>query len=178
MKLNGKKLDGPNIEVVVIPRQSGELVFKAQAVLDYDECDKLNPMPKPPKRLMPGGVVQENVNDPKYLKAVDQWATRKFYWMLLESLKATEGLEWETVKMDDPSTWESYKAEMKQAGLTPGEIGRIEMCVSDACGLNQAKIDEATKRFLAGQAQVPAAPSSPSSEHKTMPSGEPVSVGT
>ena len=177
MKLNGKKLDGPSIEVVVIPRQSGDLVFRAKAVLDYEECDRLNPMPKPPKRLMAGGGVQENTEDPKYKESLTAWANNKFYWMLLIALSATEGLEFETVKMDDPSTWKNYRKEMQDAGISPGEIGRIEMIVTDACGLNQAKIDEATKRFLAGQAQVPAAPSSPSSEPQPTPSGEAVSAG-
>lgn len=177
MKINGKKLDGPNIEVVVIPRQSGDLVFRAQAVLDYTDCDKLNPMPQPPKALLPGGRVQENVEDPKYKKAVDDWAVRKFYWMFIKSLEATEGLEWETVDLSKPETWENYKTEMKTAGLSPGEIGRIEMCVTDACGLNQSKIDEATKRFLAGQAQVAAAQSSPDSAQSNTPSGAPVSAG-
>ncbi len=177
MKIHGKKLDGPSIEVVVIPRQSGDLVFKAKAVLNYEDHDKLNPMPQPPKALMPGGIVQENVEDPRYKKAMNDWANRKFFWMLLMSLEATEGLEFETVKKDDPKTWENYKTEMREAGLSPGEVSRIEICVSDACGLNQAKIDEATKRFLAGQAQVPAAPSSPSSEQQTTPSGAAVSVG-
>ena len=178
MKINGKKLDGPNIEVVVIPRQSGDLVFKAQAVLDYAECDKLNPRPHAPKKMLPGGVVQENVEDPRYQKALDEWATNKFYWMFIKSLQATEGLEWELVKLDDPKTWKEYKTEMQKAGLSPGEIARIEMCVTDACGLNQAKIDEATKRFLAGQAQAPVSESGPSSEPSTTLSGAPVSVGT
>ena len=177
MKIKGKKLDGPNIEVVVIPRQSGDLVFKAQAVLNYEDCDKLNPMPTAPKMLLRGGGVQENVEDPRYKAKIEEWATRKFYWMLIKSLEATEGLEWETVKMDDPSTWSNYKTEMQTAGLSPGEIGRIEICVTDACGLNQSKIDEATKRFLAGQAQVPSTESFQNSEQQSTPSGVPANVG-
>lgn len=176
MKLNGRTLV-PNVEVVVIPRQSGDLVFKAAAVLDYDEHDKLNPQPEPPIRLLPGGVRQQNIEDPKYIKAVDDWATNKFHWMFLKSLSATEGLEWETVKMDQPKTWQNYKAEMSKAGITPGEVARIEMLVTDACGLNQQKIDEATKRFLAGQAQAQSGEHSPSSGQNTTPSGVPASAG-
>lgn len=177
MKIKGKKLDGPNIEVVVIPRQSGDIVFKAAAVLDYADCDKLNPMPQAPKKLLRGGAVQENVEDPNYVAAVDVWATRKFYWMLLKSLEATEGLEWETVKMSKPETWELYKTEMQSCGFSPGEIARVEMCVTDACGLNQTKIDEATKRFLAGQAQDPANGSTPSIAQQPTPSGVPANAG-
>ncbi len=177
MKIKGKKLDGPNIEVVVIPRQSGDLVFKAKAVLDYSDHDKINPQPKPAKRLLPGGLVQENVEDEKYQAAFEEWAVAKCHWMFIKSLEATEGLEWETVKLDDPKTWKEYRDEMQTAGLSPGEIARIEMCVTDACGLNQSKIDEATKRFLAGQAQVSENESSPSSELKTTPSGVPANAG-
>lgn len=177
MKLNGKKLDGPNIEILVIPRQSGDLVFKAKAVLDYGDCDKLNPIPQPPKALLPGGIVQENVEDPGYLKKIDEWASRKFYWMFLKSLEATKGLEWETIKMEKPETWENYKKEMQDSGFTPQEIARIEMVVTDACGLNQAKIDEATKRFLAGQAQALTEGSSQNSGQKSSQSGVPANAG-
>jgi hypothetical protein len=177
VKINGKKLDSPNIEVVVIPRQNGDIVFKAQAVLDYSDHDKLNPRPQAPKRLMRGGTVQENVEDKTFKKNLDTWAIRRFYYMFLKALEVTEGLEWETVKLDDPSTWENYRKEMQVGGFSPGEINAVEACVTDACGLNQAKIDEATQRFLAGQAQDQSKASSPSTEQPTTPSGEPASVG-
>lgn len=177
MKIHGKTLDGPNIEVVVIPRQSGDIVFRAQAVLDYEDHDKLNPMPQPPKKLLRGGGVQEDVANPKFQKALDTWAQRKFYWMLLTALKATDGLEWESINISKPETWENYKAEMTKSGFSPGEINRIEMCVTDACGLNQTKIDEATQRFLAGQAQAQSNESGQSSEQVSTPSGEPASAG-
>jgi len=177
MKIHGKKLEGPNIEVVVIPRQTGHLVFRAQAVLDYEDHDKLNPMPHPPKRLLKGGEVQEDVENPAYKKKLDQWANRKFYWMFIKSLEATEGLEWETVDLSRPETWDNYKTEMKESGLAPAEIARIEMCVTDACGLNQAKINKATDDFLAGRLQAPSDESGQDSEQQSTPSGEPANAG-
>lgn len=177
MKIHGKKIHGLNVEVVVIPRQSGDLVFKAQAVLNYEDHDKINPMPTPPVKLLPGGVTSQNVEDPTYKKKLDAWATQKFYWMMLKSLEATDGLEWEQAKMDDPSTWENYRKEMEDGGLSPGEVARIEMCVTNACGLNQAKIDEATERFLAGQAAAGTSASSPSSAPSSTESGVPVNAG-
>jgi hypothetical protein len=176
MKLNGKALSGPAVEIVVIPRQDGDLVFKAQAVLDYDDHDKINPQPKPPVVIRPGGVESVDMEDKKYNEKLDTWARQKFYWMFLKSLAATDGLEWETVDMSDPLTWELYKEEMQTGGLAPAEVQRIELCVTNACGLNQSKIDEATNRFLAGQAQVRAAESSPSSAPTNTPSGEPANA--
>jgi hypothetical protein len=176
MKMHGKKMFGPRIEVLVIPRQEGDLVFKAKAVLDYDPFLKLLPTPQPPVRMLPGGIKSVNTESPAYDKAMDEWAHLKWTWMILKSLEATETLEWETVEMDDPSTFDNYKAEMKDAGLSPAEVGLIQALVIDACGLNQVKIEQATKAFLAGRGQEQDVKFSPASEPNSTPSGEPVSV--
>ena len=176
MKMYGKKLFGPRIEVLVIPRQDGDLVFKAQSVLDYEPFNALVPSPQAPERMLPGGISSRNVEHPSYIEAVNRWSHLKWTWMILKSLEATEGLEWETVKVDDVETYDNYKIEMKEAGLSPAEIEMVLGIVIDACGLNQMKIQEATKAFLAGQGQEQQDKSSPASELNSMPSGEPVSV--
>lgn len=155
MKINGKKIEGPNEEIVVIPRNSGDIVFKARAVLSFDEFDKLCPLPVPPKTLMKGGGFSENVESPEYKKNLDDWTSRRTHWMILESLKATENLEWETVDASKTDTWENYQTELLSSGFSPMEQARIVQAVTSACGLNQDKIDEATKRFLAGQVAEP-----------------------
>ena len=176
MKIHGKKISGPNIEVVVFPRNDGDIVFKAQAVLDYTEFDKLNPMPEAPTIMRRGGVLSKDTTDAKYIAAIDAWSESRTHFMVLKSLEATPGLEWETVKMPVPDTWNLYQQELNDSGFSPAEMARIVNCVVDACGLNQKKIDEATERFLAGQGQDLESASSPSSELKSTPSGEPVSA--
>jgi len=113
MKLNGKKIEGPNVEVVVIPRRTGNLVFKAQSVLDYDVFDAVCTTPKPREIIKPGGERTLAFNEQAYLDAMNKWASKKTDWMVLKSLEATEGLEWETVNMDDPDTWNNYQEELK-----------------------------------------------------------------
>ena len=176
MKIHGKEISGPDAQVVVSPRNDGDLVFKAQAVLDYSDFDKLNPMPQPPGVMRPGGVMSYDTSDTKYNTRIDDWAKSKTHFMVLKSLEATEGLAWDTVIMAEPDTWNLYQQEMNDAGLTPGEIGRIITCVTDACGLNQEKIDEATKRFLAGQAEERERQSSQSSVLKSTPPGVPANA--
>ncbi len=176
MKIHGKKISGPNIETVVFPRNDGDIVFRAQAVLDYDDFEKLNPIPQPPQVLRPGGILSSDVEDKKYKAKIREWSLARTDFMVLKSLEATPGLEWETVDMSDHTTWDNYREEMKDAGLSPAEMGRIVEIVSTACGLNQDKIDEATKRFLAMEAEGHVAGSSPSIEQSNTPSGEPVSV--
>ena len=176
MKIQGHELTGPAVEVLVIPRQSGDIVFKAKAVLDYTDFDKLCPLPTAPEILRPGGGKAQDVNDPEYVKALDEWASHKTEWMVLKSLEGTEGLEWETIDYSDPDTWKNYVDEFTKAGFSETEINRLVNTAATACGLNQTKIDEATKRFLAGQAANQLNGSYHSSELSTTPSGDRVSV--
>ena len=176
MKMHGKTVQVPIEEVIVIPRDDGNLVFKARPVLDWDQHTALDPKPEPPIRKRPNQPEQKNVEDPKYKKKFEAWATRRWSWMTLDSLSATEGLEFETVKKEYPVTWRNWRSEMESAGLVPTEIARIEELVLVACRLDQTKINRATEAFLAQQALIRSQESSLSSEPSTMPSGELASV--
>lgn len=176
MKLHGKKIEGPNVEICVIPRQDDDLVFKAQAVLDFDDFESLCPSPQPPVIMKPGGEKTIDVEDEGYLKNLNEWARKRTDWMMLKSLEATPGLEWETVDKSDNKTWNNFRDEMRKAGLSSAEISRIVGAVTTACGLNQEKIDEATRRFLADQEAALESSTSQTTEQQNMPSGEPVNA--
>jgi hypothetical protein len=152
MKLNGKTIEGPTPEVIVIPKGGEEFVIKAMPVLSYDEFDQLCPTPLPPEKILKGGERQLDIKDKDYNAKITDWAEKKNAWMTITSLSATEGIEWETIDMADPETWTGYIKELGQS-FTDNECNLIYNLVLTACGLNQEKIDEATKRFLAGQAQ-------------------------
>jgi len=173
MLVNGVKLEGPSQEVLVIPRQGMEIVFKAEAVLEYEEFDKLYPKPTPPIVMRPGGIKAMDPTDMDYQKKVDEWASKRTHWMILKSLSVSDSIKWETVNMSDPETWSNYDKELRQAGFTEGEITRIIQLVTSVNGLDQDKIDEATKRFLAGPQAQPEDNTSQNSEQNNTPSGEP-----
>jgi len=177
VKLHGKKVSGAFESVVVIPRLDGNLVFVARAIMDYEAFEKLCPPPKAPVVVFAGSTQEvENVEDSEYKKAVDEWVEHKTHWMILQSLKATPGLEFETVDEGDCSTWKNYQKEMQEAGLSPAEQARVVMCVSEANGLDQSKIDEATNSFLAARAaQVDSGNSLVSAPLATL-SGEPANA--
>ena len=155
MKIAGKIFSGPRVETLVLPRQDGEVVIKARAVLNFDDFEAICHEPVPPLRMSPGGESAPLLTDKDYLKKLDLYAERKTHWMILKSLEATEGLQWETIDMDVPTTWVNYQKELTDAGFSFAEINMVVRLVVDACGLNQAKIEEATKRFLAGQVVQP-----------------------
>lgn len=151
MKIKGKKLSNPNREIIAIPRAgSDDIIFIAEAILDYEEFDAMIPEPKPGVKVMKGGEKVLDFDSPNYKSELKNYGIKRYQWMVLKSLRATPDLEWETVNYGDPSTWHNYEKELKDAGFSNVEFNRILKGVSDANCLNEEKVEEARKRFLAG----------------------------
>ena len=121
----------------------------AMKVLEVDDFDKLCPMPMPREVMKPGGVKTYDVEETAYKEAIQEWAANKTHYMYLKSIAATDDLEWETVDMSDSSTWGNYNEELMEAGLTEAERLKLLQVYSEVQGLDQTKIDAATKNFLA-----------------------------
>jgi len=174
MKLGGKTISGLNIETIVLPRgDDNQLVFHAQAVLSYAKFEEMFPPPKPRLMKKPGGVQFQNFEDPTYLKDLASWSEKRYQWLILKSLEASEGLEWDTVKMDDPETWGNYEQDLRSAGLTDIEVGRLVTGVMTANALNEEKIEAAKKRFLALKEVAVPSQLSQVGEQPSTSSGEP-----
>lgn len=156
MKIHGKTYE-PNETLIPFLKKGETIVMKARAVLDYSEFDQLCPRPNPPKRTYADGSIRDVLDDPTYIKAMDDYAEKRVNWMILTSINATDGLEWEKVNMKDPDTWNLLQQELKSAGFSEIEIGRLQAGVFEANGLDQEKLDQALKDFLAGQGQTPQA---------------------
>jgi hypothetical protein len=152
MKLNGVKLGGVFKRTIVFPRESGDLVFTVQAVHDYSSFDALSPMPKPPKTLDADGTRGVDADDPKFKEKLNEWSYRRSQWMAIQSLMATPGLEFEKVKLGQPTTWGNVYVELAESGLAPAELQRLLNEVSIVNGFNEEAIEEAKKRFLARRA--------------------------
>ncbi len=175
MKIHGEDIKGPNIEIIIIPRNDRDpIVFKAQAILDFDHFDKLCPRPKAPQRMERGKGLTSNPEDPKFKAQVEEWGNKRIDWMVITSLRATEGLEWEKVKYDNPDTWKFYKDEFKASGFSSFEVDKIMNGVMIANCLDEDKIEEARKIFLAGQVEAANKLSSRNGEPRSTLSGEPV----
>lgn len=153
MKINGQTFDAPNEALVVLLRKGEPVPFKARAVLDFSRFDLLCPRPAPKKITRPGGKVEELFNDKSFLAAFDHWGKLKTAYVIVEALKATPGLEWDTVKDDDSNSWLGWRKELETAFFTEQEIQKIIACVWEANGIDEAKLNEARERFLSGEAQ-------------------------
>lgn len=155
MKIAGKELgSGPNVEYVVIPRSDGDIPFTCSAVLDFEEFDKVCPAPEPPMVVRPGGLQTPDMEDADYTKAVQEHGKKRMSWMIVKSLSATEGLEWETVNMQNPDTWENYEKELQSAGFAFMEVIHIRNACLQVNMFDETKMIEARKRFLAGRQEL------------------------
>ena len=153
MKYKGKQVEGRNTELLVLRRPNGEtMAFKCEAVADYDEFEKICPTPKPPEVLKPGGVRERNVKNPAFIKALEEWAGRKTDYTVLKSLQASPDIEWETVDMESPTTWENYRKEMADSGFTEIEIGRVLTTVGIANCMDDGMLEAAREDFLVAEA--------------------------
>jgi len=171
MKIGGKEIGGLHEELLVLPRGEDQVVFKARAVADMDEFEKICPEPKAPGRLTKDGFVP-NTKDENYKKMVDHYGDQRLAYMCILSLEPSD-IEWEKVDIANPKTWRHWKEELKAAGITEIETNRIVQTVMRANSLDEAKLDEARATFVRGLEEQAEASSGLQAEPETTPSGEP-----
>ena len=148
MWINGKKIEGANEEIIPIPRGNGEdIILIVRAILDMEPFEKMCPPPTPPVRKIEGVDIPQ-LRDPNYVKAVTKYAEKRMAYMVITSLEATEGLEWEQVDVNDPSTWPLFRKEMTEAGFSDVEVSRVIAGVTSVNALSEVKIQAARERFL------------------------------
>lgn len=154
MKFAGQEINIPNIRTIVIRRPTGEKFEFTLGPADIDKFNEVLPPPKPRIMTKAGGEKVELRNESKFKEEEKKHDDYRSQWVLLESLKYTKELEFETVKEDDPETWQNWREEFKKAGFTFMEIGRIMQEAMLANSITEEAIEEAEKDFLpGGQAQ-------------------------
>lgn len=155
MKLSGQEIQAPDEEIIVIPRNTEPMIFKAKPVMDYSEFDKLCPEPTVPKIHKPGQPPAPDYSDKKYLQKVQEHSELRIAWMFFQSLSATPGLEWETVESDKPETWKNINNELEAANLTVIERQQIIGGIMTANSLNESRMTKARESFLQAASEQP-----------------------
>ncbi len=151
MKMNGIAVTQMKPVTVVISRGENEnpLVADCKPVTSYDTFNKICQIPTPPEKILKGGARELDTSNPAYLKRVTEYSEKRVFFLFLESVK--DSIVWETVKFDDSDTWKNCEQEMKDSGLTDKEVEQIFDAVFEANAMNEDKLNEARKAFLAGR---------------------------
>lgn len=185
MKINGTKIYKPASSILVFPRNGTEDIrLEIVAVLERTEFDKLCPTPSAPLMLKRGGEKVANFEDKGFLASVQYQSELYTKWICLKSIKAASNLpdtpptdiEWETVDINDPKTWDNYQQELIDSGFSDMERARIQNAVFEVNSLNESKVREARDSFLLWRQSQLLESTSPMDEQLVTKSGEPVSV--
>lgn len=174
MKFKGQKALGPKPEYIVIPRGDDNIVFIAKPILDYTGFETLCPRPVPPGIMFPDGRKGQDLESPVFRDKLQEYIELRTDWYIINALRDTPDMEWDTVNYSEPSSWKNWRTELNEF-LTEREINSLLDGIAIANGLNQEKIEAAKERFLAGMASRLNEPSSPLTDEKITQSGEPVS---
>lgn len=151
MRLSGRTLSPPKPQRIVIPREEEDpIILFAGAILDYGPFNALCPRPVPPAIMKVGEPTRHDFNSPIYAQKLTAYSQRRTDWMLLTSLSATSGLEWDSVKLDDPKTWNNIHEELAKV-FTESEIHLIIQGVTNANVPSEDRQQEALQRFAASQ---------------------------
>lgn len=150
MKIKGKRIPGPKPVYVPIPRDGdNDIIFKVTPVIDLKEFDKLCPEPEPVRVIKPGGIEYLDYEDPQYKERVEKYSELQFSYVLIRSISETDYLEWDKVKLDDPSTWNYWKEEIHESGLSKAEITYLMSEITKANMIDENRVKEARDRFFA-----------------------------
>lgn len=151
MKIGGVELNGPNEDILVLPRLNGpDLIFRARAIVDMEEFDTLCKAPEPPVVNYAKEGPKKEYTDGNYLAQMGVYHERKVAYMVIKTLEPSE-IEWDTVEIDKPGTWVNWKKDLQEGGLSDSEIGQVVNCVASANSLDESKLKEARESFLRGQ---------------------------
>jgi hypothetical protein len=171
MRIGGMEVKGLNEVMLVLSRTQGDVLITARAIPSYEEFEKLVPDPKMPVIITRDGTKNDDLNV-DYLAAVARREQLRIAYIYIKSLEPSQ-IEWDTVKLDTPSTWMNFRKDFENAGLSPVEINRIWGAVSEANCLSEDKLEAARARFLLGAGTDQKKSSSPTTEPVNTQSGEP-----
>lgn len=148
MLLKGQRLNKVRTDYAVFERPGGNIVLHLNPVLNEEDFEKICPLPKVPNRKGKGGVDVPNPEDKNYKAQLQSYAEQKWAWMVLQTIKDTPELVFETVNLNDPNTWPNYQKEFKEAGFTDYELSYLIKRVIQANALSEEKLEDARKAFL------------------------------
>jgi hypothetical protein len=140
-------------QILVLPRvgEGKDIVFRAKSVESMKEFEELCPEPEAPGIRTKDGF-KPDLEDKSYQQLVSLHGDKRLAFILIKSLEPSN-VEWDTVTIEDPTTWGKWQEEFTNAGLSAIEVNRIVACVMEANALDEDKLKEARADFLLGEAQ-------------------------
>ncbi len=177
LRIGSVVVDGPKSTLLVIPREPNPIVFKFVSVNNSADFDKVFPMPEPRKTWDVKSQSYRILTEEEGYKAKVAARKQAFQdWNFLQAIKPSN-IEWNTVVMDDPTTFGNWRKDFEEAGLNTSEINVIFLKYFETNQLTEEILTEARRSFLASQeAEKLVELQRQTSDSQSMESGVPASV--
>lgn len=185
MKINGTKLYKPSSQLIVFTRGDDPAIkLEVIAVLDRAEFDKLCPTPVPPMMMKRGEGKVPDFDDKGFLAQVQRNSELYTKWICLKSIMVPSDevdgepthVEWETIDLQDPKTWNNYDQELIASGFSDMERLKLQNVIFEVNSLSETKAREARETFLQWRRDKQLASISQGAEQPDTNSGELVNV--
>lgn len=178
LRIGGQVIDKPSEEVLVLPRSNGnDIIITARAVLSMEVFEQYVPQPQAKRAWSKDKGNHLMTEEPQFVKDMAVYGEQRFAFIALKSLEPSE-IEWQTVALEDPSTWTNWSEELKDAGMSDIEVQRVIVCVMQANSLDENKLKQARLAFLTGlEEAAKAKSSSDQTEPPNTSSGQPANDG-
>lgn len=159
MKIGGQTVQGKHRVVVPIVRETPHY-FVLGPVTDTNEFYEKFPPPAPPVvQNVATGIDEPDYSSEKYQVARLEHMERHLDWLAIRSIKAgafgPKGVElpvtWDTVDMEDPTTFKNWRQELQASDHTEAEINRLVDGVMEVNSLSAAMVESARADFLRGR---------------------------
>lgn len=159
MKIKGQTISVRDFKVVIPILRGENSIYLQAAMVNVDDFDAIYPQPIPDTIMRPGGVATKDLKKPAYVEAVTKRDNAFSNYMIIKSLLAgTEDLEFETINLKDPNTFQNIWKELQESiSLSVKEQALIINAVLEVHGLDDAKVEAARKSFLSSGQSVPEA---------------------
>ena len=175
MRIKGLDASKPNMEVCIFPRKEGNIVITAKAVLSYDRFEELIKKPILDLVTLPSGEKESTPEfEQKFEVASAEYSAMRIGFMLFESLRDNECIEWDNISPDNPTSWKNIQSEIENLPLTIYEKTRLNDAINKANGISDELVEEAEKSFLENLAQKVNQPNTQNTEAVSSTLGEPV----
>lgn len=153
--------------------------FFATPVHNLDEFNRLCPVPEVTSGMFtPTGWVKDP-ESPAHKAALANRGEIRWAYICVKSLEPSN-IEWDTVVLDDPSTWINYEDDLLSV-LSYLEFAKVQGLIEEANALDEAKLEENTASFFrqmaAKNAEQPPENPSPNSAPESTPDSESANDG-
>lgn len=107
-------------ETEELPERNYQFVLEAA---DISEFEKRFPDPEPPTKTVKGEQLPDFENE-EYNERLQERITHRMHWIIIKTM-APSNIEWDSVKEEDPDTYELWEKDLLNAGFTRAEVNRL-----------------------------------------------------